>query len=171
MWTLINIKCGLRKSKDIRIGPQKADLPLEARTRVSPRSIPSRFAEPESSMSLINAYHPLFDKYRVDLVLQGHIHNYQRTYPIQYNSKKPTSPIVTTKSTSNYNNPKGEVFVIIGTGGINFHGLKSKASFVSKQDAIRFGALDFTITNSGKKLDAKFYGNDGSIRDSFTVQK
>jgi hypothetical protein len=49
--------------------------------------------------------------------------------------------------------------------------LKSKASFVSKQDAIRFGALDFTITNSGKKLDAKFYGNDGSIRDSFTIQK
>lgn len=124
-----------------------------------------------SSTSLINAYHPLFDKYRVDLVLQGHIHNYQRTYPIQYNSKKPTSPIVTTKSTSNYNNPKGEIFVIIGTGGINFHGLKSKASFVSKQDAIRFGALDFTVTNSGKKLDAKFYGNDGSIRDSFTIQK
>lgn len=109
--------------------------------------------------------------YSFDLVLQGHIHNYQRTYPIQYNSKKPTSPIVTTKSTSNYNNPKGEVFVIVGTGGINFHGLKSKASFVSKQDAIRFGALDFTITNSGKKLDAKFYGNDGSIRDSFTIQK
>lgn len=124
-----------------------------------------------SSTSLINAYHPLFDKYMVDLVLQGHIHNYQRTYPIQYNSKKPTSPIVTTKSTSNYNNPKGEVFVIVGTGGINFHGLKSKASFVSKQDAIRFGVLDFTIINSGKKLDAKFYGNDGSIRDSFTIQK
>ena len=32
--------------------------------------------------SLRNAYHPLFDKYGVDLVLQGHNHNYQRSFPI-----------------------------------------------------------------------------------------
>ena len=125
----------------------------------------------KSSTSLINSYHPLFDKYGVDLVLAGHIHNYQRTFPIEYNLKKPTNPIVTSKSTSSYTSPKGEVFIIIGTGGINFHGLEGKASFVSKQDAIRFGALDFTITNSGKKLDAKFFGNDGSIRDNFSIQK
>src|ERR687896_463491 len=29
-----------------------------------------------------NIYHPLFEQYNVDLVLQGHQHNYQRTYPI-----------------------------------------------------------------------------------------
>ena len=28
------------------------------------------------------SYHPLFDKYGVDLVLQGHVHNYQRSYPL-----------------------------------------------------------------------------------------
>ena len=88
-----------------------------------------------------------------------------------YDSKNPTKPIVTSKNPSSYTNPKGEVFVVIGVGGINFHGLTGKPSFVSKQEAIRFGALDFTITNSGKKLDAKFFGNDGSVRDSFTIQK
>jgi hypothetical protein len=32
-------------------------------------------------------YHPIFDKYHVDLVLQAHSHNYQRTYPLKYNEK------------------------------------------------------------------------------------
>ena len=30
-------------------------------------------------------YHPLFDNYHVDLVLEGHEHNYQRSYPLKYN--------------------------------------------------------------------------------------
>lgn len=29
-------------------------------------------------------YHPLFEKYGVDLVLQAHNHNYQRSYPLEY---------------------------------------------------------------------------------------
>ena len=30
-------------------------------------------------------YHPLFEKYQVDIVLQAHNHDYQRTYPVNYN--------------------------------------------------------------------------------------
>ena len=32
-------------------------------------------------------YQPLFDKYGVDLVFSGDNHNYQRTFPLKYNSK------------------------------------------------------------------------------------
>src|ERR671939_672421 len=31
-----------------------------------------------------DTYHPLFEKYHVDLVLQGHNHVYERSYPIAY---------------------------------------------------------------------------------------
>ena len=31
-------------------------------------------------------YHPLFDKYGVDLVLTSDNHNYQRTFPLKYNN-------------------------------------------------------------------------------------
>ena len=34
-------------------------------------------------------YHPLFQKYNVDLVLSGHAHNYQRTYPLNYHEDRP----------------------------------------------------------------------------------
>ena len=54
----------------------------------------------EGSSSLRDAYQPLFDKYRVDLVLQGHVHNYQRTFPLKYDTVSPSSPTRTSTSTS-----------------------------------------------------------------------
>jgi hypothetical protein len=54
-----------------------------------------------------DTYHPIFDKYHVDLVLQAHNHNYQRTYPITYNTAKPSSPTVTSTNSGSYTSPKG----------------------------------------------------------------
>jgi predicted MPP superfamily phosphohydrolase len=66
-------------------------------------------------------YHPLFDKYGVDLVLQGHVHNYQRSYPLNFNQESSSKPLITSTSKANYENPNGVSFAIDGTGGVNFH--------------------------------------------------
>ena len=63
-------------------------------------------------------YHSLFDKFGVDIVLEGHVHNYQRSYPIACNPKNLSGPIVTSASENNYNNPEGQIYVIVGTGGV-----------------------------------------------------
>jgi hypothetical protein len=55
--------------------------------------------------------HPLFEQYNIDLVLQGHQHNYQRTYPIKYNSDTLIDPIITDINTNNYTDPEGQIFV------------------------------------------------------------
>lgn len=123
----------------------------------------------EGSKTLRDVYHPLFDKYDVDLVLAGHVHNYQRSFPIKYNDDNPSKPIVTSSNKKTYKNPDGEIFAIVGTGGINFHGLEGKSSFIASQQAIRFGALK--ITTGGNMLEGTFYGNDGSIRDQFSISK
>ena len=44
-----------------------------------------------------NAYHPIFDKYNVDLALQGHHHAYERLYPITFNDDSKNKPIVNDK--------------------------------------------------------------------------
>lgn len=44
----------------------------------------------QGDAKLRDVYHPLFDKYNVDLVLERHIHNYQRSLPIKYNPKNPS---------------------------------------------------------------------------------
>src|SRR5688500_589526 len=60
-------------------------------------------------------YHPLFDKYGVDLVLSGHVHTYQRSVPLQYNAQSPSEPLSKNTGTSHYKNPEGPVFTIVGT--------------------------------------------------------
>jgi predicted MPP superfamily phosphohydrolase len=125
----------------------------------------------KGSKTLRDVYHPLFDKYGVDVVLEGHVHDYQRSFPIKYNPSNPSKPIVTSSSNHNYNNPDGQIYAIVGTGGINLHGLSGKSSFISSQQDTKFGILDIKITNGGNKLDAKFYDNTGSIKDQFTITK
>ena len=125
----------------------------------------------QGSSSLQKTYHPLFDQYHVDLVLDGHTHGYQRTYPIKFNPSKPSSPTKTSTSTSMYTNPAGEIYAIVATGGDNFFGFKNKASFVAIQQAKRFGILDMKITGGGSKMEGKFYANDGTTMDSFSITK
>ncbi len=114
-------------------------------------------------------YHKLFDNNNVDIVFQGHVHDYQRTYPIKYSGS--STPIVTSTSSTNYNDPAGEIFVTIGTGGVNFHALSGKASFVKYQQDDKFGALNLIISNNGYKLTGKYYTNDGSKKDEFSISK
>jgi len=121
--------------------------------------------------NLRNIYHKYFDLYDVDVVLNGHVHNYQRTYPIKYDSASPSSPIITSTSSTDYNNPVGEIFVTVGTGGVNFHALSGKSSFVKYQQDDRFGGLDLSVENSGNTLAGRYYTNDGIKRDTFTIYK
>ena len=59
-------------------------------------------------------YHPLFDKHHVSLVLQAHSHNYQKTYPIKYNDKDDSNPVITIKNEGEYNNTDGTIFAVVG---------------------------------------------------------
>jgi hypothetical protein len=124
---------------------------------------------------LRDIYHPIFEKYNVDLVLQAHNHNYQRTYPISYNSAGDSSePIVTKQNTTGYNNSTdGTVFALVGTGGESFYPLDSQAPYVASQFG-KFGFLDIDISNGNPhtKLTGTFYDNKGdAILDQFTIEK
>lgn len=120
---------------------------------------------------LRNTYHKYFDQYGVDLVLNGHLHNYQRTYPIKYDSVSPSSPIILSTSSTDYNDPSGPIFVTVGTGGINLHGLSGKSSFVKYQQDDRFGWLDLSTINNGDTLLGRYYTHDGVLRDTFRINK
>ncbi|HET6727178.1 MAG TPA: metallophosphoesterase, partial [Nitrososphaeraceae archaeon] len=61
---------------------------------------------------LSKIYHPLFDKYGVDLVLQAHVRNYQRSFPLDFNQESPSKPIITSTSKGEYKNPDGIIFAI-----------------------------------------------------------
>ena len=125
---------------------------------------------------LRDIYHPLFEKYDVDLVLQAHNHNYQRTYPISYNSAGDSSnPIVKNQNMTGYNiDTKGTIFAVVGTGGESFYPLVSQAPYVANQFGGKFGFLNVDISNANPqtKLTGTFYDNSrGNISDQFTIEK
>jgi Calcineurin-like phosphoesterase len=121
--------------------------------------------------NLRNIYHSQFGKYGVDLVLMGHVHDFQRTFPIKYDSASPSSPIVTSSASTDYFDPYGQIFALVGTGGVNIHALSGKSSWVKYQQDDRFGALDINIENNGYKLVGRYYTNDKVQRDVFTITK
>jgi predicted phosphodiesterase len=114
-------------------------------------------------------YHPLFDQYNVDIVLYGHNHFYERSYPLKYNSANPGSPLKTTTATSLYKNIDGTIFATVGTGGDSPNSYSSKAPFIVSQYK-GYGFMDLSIGLT--TLAVKFYANsDGSVKDSFTINK
>jgi hypothetical protein len=120
---------------------------------------------------LPDTYQPLFEKYGVDLVLQGHNHHYERTYPIKFNSTSPSNPIITSTNTSTYTDPDGQIFLTVGTGGRRIHNFTDIADYSIRQ-YIGFGILNVDITNNGKILTGKFYADKNeTIMDQFSITK
>jgi hypothetical protein len=119
-----------------------------------------------------NGFGPIFAQYGVDLVLQGHVHNYQRTYKLTYNPGNPASPTITDNNPNTYTEGNGAIYAIVGTGGVNFHALSGKAAFTSSQQDDFFGQLDIASTNNGNTLQGKFHRNgNNDVLDSFSIAK
>ena len=119
-------------------------------------------------------YHPLFDKYDVDMVLQAHDHNYERTYPILFNGQHSDEPKIVNMDDNNYNfttdNLHGIVFATVGTGGGELNIFNGKAPYVAKQYQ-GFGFLNIDLANNGKRLSCTFNANNGTSYDEFTLNK
>lgn len=123
--------------------------------------------------SLASTYHPLFDTYGVDLVLSGHAYNYQRTYPILYNS--PTTPTAAVTGTSSYTNPGAPIMINVGTGGYQIDSTipftTPVPSWIAFTDNADFGYLWLAFTNSSSTCTGTFF-NAGNIGiDTFSITK
>jgi Calcineurin-like phosphoesterase len=128
----------------------------------------------EADTDFREIYHPLFDKYKVDLALQGHLHVYERTYPITFNEKDDDEPIVQDYNPNNmYKNPKGPIFVTVGTGGAHDMILSSLDDFAAKGIDGTFGILDIALESDQKTLTGTFIenGKKKKVMDEFKIIK
>jgi predicted phosphodiesterase len=121
--------------------------------------------------SLRDIYHPLFDQYKVDLVLAGHNHNYQRSFPLHFNEADSDAPTIVNKNPNTYNEIGAPIFITSGTGGVGLHSLGTQAAFTAKQFG-KFGHLNIDVSrNDSNKLKGTFYDLTGNILDEFTITK
>jgi predicted phosphodiesterase len=112
-------------------------------------------------------YHPLFEEYEVDLVIQGHSHNYQRSYPLLYNDLNPSRPILSTREQSYYDDPSGIIFIIVGTGGESIQTVDKRAYLASTFNG--YGCINIEI--NGKSMDAEYYSDSNNTIDHFVITK
>jgi predicted MPP superfamily phosphohydrolase len=142
------------------------------------------YQENTISRKFRDIYHPLFDIYNVDLVLQGHAHNYQRTYPLEYNTINPDIPVITNSHKNSYLNPEGVLFVTVGTGGVNEHGFPFSENNVAYNAESRgvspeedtYGILYLKVQKDGSLLEGFFYNNNVGphppyVQDTFSIKK
>ena len=103
---------------------------------------------------LRNMLQPIFDKYEVDLVLQGHNHVYERSIPLKFDSVP---------------DPNGQVYVTIGTGGFSHEPFIKKSEWSLFQNNLDFGFLHLQLILDGQKIKGDFISNSGKILDSFEL--
>ncbi len=85
-----------------------------------------------SDLGIREAWLPLFDQYEVDLVVCGHDHDYERSFPVRGHDSnvgmEATSGLtvdtrrphpVTTNDTGTFDTSQGTIFLVLGGGGTN----------------------------------------------------
>ena len=108
------------------------------------------------------------------MALQGHLHVYERTYPITFNDEDDDEPIVQDNNPTNiYKNPKGPIFVTVGTGGAHDMILSSLEDFSAEGIDGTFGILDIILESDQKTLTGTFIenGKKKEIMDEFKIVK
>lgn len=107
------------------------------------------------SSSVRDAWTPVFDKLGIDLVLQGHDHNYVRTYPMKDKSKVTAG--------------KGTVYITANSGGAKFYPTKSRYwQAVDLQTDIQ---MFVAVTVSKSKLIINAYDVNNVLIDTTTLIK
>ena len=126
------------------------------------------------------SYHPLFDKYNVDLALQGHHHAYERFYPITFNDKNDNKPTVSAKDkvkgSNVFQNPDGTIFLTVGTGGAESMTVSKGKPFSAAKEDGKFGILNVSLEKDDKNnniLKGTFIDNkkNHKILDEFEIIK
>jgi len=103
----------------------------------------------DNNVGLIKAISPILDKYKVDLVLSGHDHHYERNYPMRADK-------VTSKSKNKYKKGEGTLYVIQGGGGKSLYDftdpMPDNCAFREKVN----GYMRITVPRKGPlKIEAK----------------
>jgi len=115
--------------------------------------------------ALRNAMEDLFYTYGVDLYIDGHVHSYERNWPVYKSAVEQ----------KNYNNPKATVHVTIGNAGCP-EGLshvfdKDTPDWLAVRNSIDYGFGVVNVLNETALVWEMRFAANGSVADSFVLTK
>jgi hypothetical protein len=115
-----------------------------------------------SRIDIRNNLVPLFDQHRVDVVLMGHDHDYERTLPLQGCLSDPCAGDQVVEPGA------GTVYVTTGGGGGESRPFETENTFTAYKEA----AFHYTrVAVKGSTLLLQMIREDGAVRDTMTLVK
>ena len=109
-----------------------------------------------TNKEVLELWTPLFDKYHVDLALQGHDHAYLRTYPMKGQKRAGSAK-------------DGTIYIISVSGTKMYAQEKHDYTEFGMSNVATYQVLDIQI--SGNRLLYRAHDIDGKIRDEFVIEK
>jgi len=128
----------------------------------------------------------IFEEEKVDLVLAGHVHNYQRTHPLTFavepgfvlgkNAEVPGEwTLDKTFDGETNTKPKGVIYITTGAGGANLYNVEQSTDPAGWQEFTKqfvsnvhsFSVIDATA----KELKLRQVSADGKELDRFTIKR
>ena len=130
---------------------------------------------PYNENNIVDRFHPLFDQYNVDLILCGHNHNMQFTYPVTYNSSDPEDPIVADSTSGPYTRGVGRIHIVSGGGGHDsgsaLYSLGSQPSFQQFQDDNSNGICEIAFSNNNQTMTVRMLNEDADELYSVIINR
>jgi acid phosphatase type 7 len=96
----------------------------------------------------------LYEKHKVDIAMNGHIHLYERTWPIMKNKVNMTD---------------GVIYMTSGGGGGSLENFDPTPAFYKNQGRVDFHYCYFTVI--GGLLECKVFDHENRLFDSFSISK
>ncbi|XP_023743653.1 nucleotide pyrophosphatase/phosphodiesterase [Lactuca sativa] len=107
----------------------------------------------------------LWQKYKVDIALYGHVHNYERTCPIYQNQ-------CVNLETSHYSGTvRGTIHVVVGGGGGHLSDFTEINTYWSLYKDHDWGFVKLTAFNHSSLLFEYKKSRDGLVYDNFTISR
>lgn len=117
----------------------------------------------------------LFEAGGVDLVFAGHVHNYQRTFPMRYQALDDSWTLDSAFDGVKATQPKGVIYIVTGAGGASLYDPDQQDApdtwqsfttrFISKTHSVSVVDID------GGRLTLRQVGVDGEEVDRFVIVK
>lgn len=118
-----------------------------------------------SNLQVRESLEPLLVQHSVDIVVTGHDHNYERTYPVNSTQAYQTN-------TSQFVNPEAPIHLVVGTGGrVLYRYSSSEPNWSAAYDSTTHGYGVLELLNKDA-LQFTFYDDEhGDIVDTFTISR
>ena len=119
-----------------------------------------------NGIALAEGLQPVLDAYDVDMIISGHVHLYERSFPLKFNN------VITSNEKTSYIDPDGAIHVIVGTAGADKHHNQYPQTFenwaVVKNPDV-YGFFNLRIPEDKDKLIFEFITNEGYVLDKFQI--